>query len=233
VILGTTLPEAVLIPLSAKGSTFSRTALLPLKEALKKADALLMGSGLGISDDVRFLVRELLSAAQIPVVLDADGINLIADDIEFLKEVKADLILTPHPGEMSRLTGKTVAEIESDRIGIAREFAKEYGVTLVLKGANTVISDKEGNVRVNIGGNPAMATAGSGDMLAGIMATMLTKGMPPLMAAEQAVWLHSAAGDLAREEMGENAVLPTDMIELLRRVEGYDPLVYGAFKPLP
>lgn len=232
-IFGTSLPEAVLLPLSAKGKTFSRTAILPLKEELKRSDALLIGPGLGISEDVRLVVKELLSAAEIPVVLDADGINLIADDIEFLKEVKADLILTPHPGEMARLTGKTVTEIENDRIGTAQSFAKEYGVTLVLKGANTVISDKDGNLRVNLGGDPAMATAGSGDMLAGVMATMLAKGLTPLMAAEQAVWLHSAAGELARAELGENAVLPTDMIELMHKTEGYDPLVYGAFRPLP
>lgn len=211
------VPEAVLIPLNSQGTTYSATELCILKENLASADALLIGCGLGKSEDAKQIVRELLINSKVPVVLDADGINLIAESIELLKEIKVPLVLTPHPGEMARLCKTTSGEIESNRFKHAVDFAKEYGVYLVLKGTNTITVSNSGEISVNTIGNAGMATAGSGDMLAGIMLSLLAQGYSPNYAVKAAVWLHSAAGDAAKERLGEYAMLPTDTIEELHR----------------
>lgn len=211
------LPEAILIPLKSNGKTFSKRALKPLLKELEKVSAVLIGCGLGISADNAFLVKELLKASKVPVVLDADGINLIADDIEFLKDVKAPLVLTPHPGEMARLLKTDSKAVESNRAEIAKKFSSEYGVCLVLKGSNTLVADGNGNLWKNVLGNPGMASAGSGDMLAGIILALLAKGYSTTESAKAAVRLHSAAGDSACKRLGENAMLPTDMIEELHK----------------
>jgi NAD(P)H-hydrate epimerase len=208
-------PEAVLIPCKSWGKTYSLENAETLKEQLKTAHALLIGCGLGISEDAKGLVKELLLSTQVPTVLDADGINLIASDIELLKDVKAPLVLTPHAGEMARLLKTTSAQIEQNRIEIAADFSKKYGVYTVLKGANTIAATPRGDLSVNVMGNPGMATAGSGDMLAGIMLALLSQGMAVSDAVKGAVWLHSAAGDRAVNRLGERAMLPTDMIEEL------------------
>lgn len=212
-----TLPEAVLLPCKTEGKTYGKASLPALKEALSSADALLMGCGMGVSDSAKSVVEELLKTTKVPTVLDADGINMVASDIELLKDVKAPLILTPHPGEMARLLSVSPANIEKNRFETAKNFAQNYGVILVLKGANTVVADPKGNLFVCTKGNSGMATAGSGDMLAGIIAALLAKGKDPLSAALDGVWLHSAAGDVTAEELGEEAMLPTDMIDRLHR----------------
>lgn len=209
------LPEAVLVPCKGSGATFSYDDLPKLKGELKNCSALLIGCGMGKSEDAKLLVRELIEASEVPTILDADGINNISADIEFIKQVKAPLILTPHPGEMARLLGCDVKTVEADREGVAKSFAKEYGVYLCLKGAKTIVATPDGELYVNQIGNPGMATAGSGDMLAGIMLALAASGKTVLEAVLAAVWLHSAAGDAAEEEFGEVSMLPTDMIERL------------------
>lgn len=209
------LPEAVLIPLKRSGKTFSAKSAEKLEEELKNCSAMLIGCGMGKSRDAKILVERLLKSSRVPTVLDADGINNIAGDIEFIKQVKAPLILTPHPGEMARLLGCDVQTVEADRVGVAQKFATEYGVYLCLKGAETVVATPDGELYVNQIGNPGMATAGSGDMLAGIMLALLCSGNVVLEAVLGAVWLHSAAGDATAEELSENSMLPTDMIERL------------------
>jgi NAD(P)H-hydrate epimerase len=211
------IPEAVLVPCKNSSEAYSTEDISTLKGALKGVSALLVGPGLGIFEGCRQVVKELLLSSRVPTVLDADGINLIADSIELLKDVKAPLVLTPHPGEMARLLGVSVAEVEKDRINIARSFALEYGVYLVLKGANTLVCTPSGELSVNVIGNPGMATAGSGDMLAGVILALLARGISPAAAAEGGVWLHSAAGDAALRRLGENAMTPTDMTEELCR----------------
>ncbi len=211
------VPEAVLIPCKSQGKTYSTNAIDTLKEQLKTSDALLVGCGMGISEDAKAVVKELLLNTRVPTVLDADGINLIVSDIELLKDVKAPLVLTPHSGEMARLLKVTSAEIEKNRLKYAAEFSKEYGVYTVLKGANTIVAHPDGELSVNIIGNAGMATAGSGDMLAGLLVALLAGGNPVPAAVKVAVWLHSAAGDAARDKLGERAMLPTDMIEELHR----------------
>jgi NAD(P)H-hydrate epimerase len=168
-----------------------------------------------VSEDTAFIVRELLTASSVPVVLDADGINAVASDIEFIEQMKAPLILTPHPGEMSRLCGLSTAEIEKDRIGVASRFATLKRVYLILKGANTLVATPDGRVFVNTTGNTGLATGGSGDTLTGILVSLLAQGIDPLSAATSAVWLHGSAADLAKERVGETALLPRDLIDEL------------------
>ena len=153
------LTEPLLLPLHEnREGTFAQAALPELRAALSKASAVLIGCGLGVNEDTVFLVERILEEASCPVILDADGINIAAAHIDMLKNRKAPLLLTPHPGEMARLCGCTAAEIQADRTGAARRFAREYGVTLVLKGANTVIAgENAASLFVNRTGNPGMA----------------------------------------------------------------------------
>lgn len=186
-----------------------------LAQALARSDALLLGCGLGTGKTAAELLRQCLLGAEKPIVLDADGINLAARNIDILKTVKAPMVLTPHPGEMARLTGRTVAEIQLHRLETARAFAREYGVVLVLKGAGTIVASPSGRAWVNITGNPGMAKGGSGDVLAGILASLLAQGCGPEEAAAAAVWLHGTAGDRCAQRLSQTAMLPTDMIEEL------------------
>ncbi len=207
--LSAACPEALQIPLAGDESDKER-----LKDALSGVTSLLIGCGMGRSVSAAENTEFLLKETTVPTVLDADGINNIASRIDLIKNVKAPLVLTPHPGEMSRLCGRTVAEIEQDRFGIARSFAAENGVWLCLKGANTVVAAPDGRLFVNRIGNPGMATGGSGDMLAGLMA-----GFAAYTDFEQAilsaVWLHSYAGDKAAAKWGEISLTVSDMLEEL------------------
>ncbi len=209
------VPESVTVPCESKDGMYSVSALPTLKKHLKTADALLIGCGLGISNDTAYITRELALSSAVPVIIDADGINTIASDIEFIEQMKAPLIMTPHPGEMARLCQTTVAEVEADRIGIAHRFATENGVYIVLKGANSVVAAPDGEVYVNMSGNAGMATGGSGDMLSGMIVSFLAQGYAVKDAVCAAVKLHGDAGDRARDRVGETALLPRDMLEEL------------------
>lgn len=220
------LTEPLLLPLHEnREGTFAQAALPELRAALSKASAVLIGCGLGVNEDTVFLVERLLEEASCPVILDADGINIAAAHIDMLKNRKAPLLLTPHPGEMARLCGCTAAEIQADRTGAARRFAREYGVTLVLKGANTVIAgENAASLFVNRTGNPGMAQGGSGDLLAGMLASLAAQGMEPLRAAAAAVYLHGLAGDVAAKHYSMCGMTPSLMAEelavLLKRFGG-------------
>jgi NAD(P)H-hydrate epimerase len=214
----TSIPEAILLPCDSSDGRFSSREVSRIKEQMKSADAILIGCGLGVSFDTAELVKELIKTAEIPIILDADGINNITDSIDFIKQAKAPVILTPHPGEMARLCKKSVKEIESERLKIASEFSKENNVYLVLKGANTVISSPAGDLFVNICGNPGMAKGGSGDMLSGMILSFLAQKYDILCAVKTAVWLHSTAGDMAAQDYSQNSMLPSDMINELPRL---------------
>ena len=209
------LPEAVLVPCQTNNGKYSLADFPTLKEHLKDSNALLIGCGIGVSKELRELIKKLISQSQVPTVLDADGINCLSSCIEIIKQAKAPIILTPHLAEMSRLCGKTISEIESFPIETAKEFANRYGVYLILKGANTVIATPKGETFVNLLGNPGMAKAGSGDMLSGIILALLAQGYDITEGLKTAVWLHSAVGDMAAEKFSQTAMLPTDMINLL------------------
>lgn len=213
------LTESLFLPLRANGDgRASRENLPVLLGRLERSDACLLGCGLGLDEDVQALVRGVITGARCPMVVDADGINALARDIDIIKKAKAPLVLTPHLGEMSRLCGKSVSEITENRMETGRAFAKEHGVTLVLKGHNTLVFSPEGKVYLNTTGNPGLAKGGSGDILAGMIAAFLAQGLPCEIAAGCAVYLHGAAADRCAGRLSQYAMLPTDILEDLCRI---------------
>lgn len=212
-IVASLAPEAVftLLDSSSKGE-FGEGAESLLDSALSKASACLVGCGLGKNPFARSEVSFLLRQARVPLVLDADGINLVSEHIDELKTARAPLILTPHPGEMARLLRATVKDVQKNREECARSFAKEYGVILVLKGAGTLVASPEGRLYRNTTGNPGMAKGGSGDVLAGMIASFAAQGIEPFCAAAGAVYLHGLAGDRCAASFSQTAMLPTDLI---------------------
>jgi len=214
-IMEVKLTEAMTEPVPEDEGTFSPRSLPRLMGLLEGKDALALGPGVGTREGTKEVVLELLRAAAVPVVVDADGINCLVGSLDVLKERRAPLVLTPHPGEMARLLGVTPREVQGDRIGVARRFAEGYGCVLVLKGARTVIASPEGLTFINPTGNPGMASGGTGDVLTGMIGALLAQGMEPLEAAKLAVYLHGLSGDLAAEEVGEVALVATDLLRCL------------------
>lgn len=174
-----------------------------------------VGPGLSTHRETVLALRDLVRNATVPLVIDADGLNGIAGATDLLKHAKAPLVLTPHPGEMARLTGLTVPDVQRDRIGVSREFAKKHRVTVVLKGAGTVVAAPGGEVFVNTTGNAGMATAGTGDVLTGVIGSLLAQGYGPTWSACLGVYVHGLAGDLAAAEKGETGMIAGDVIEKL------------------
>lgn len=206
------LNEPVVFPLPDAEGKLSLQAIQPILARLPRVDAVLIGCGLGQSDGTLEVVKAVLRNAQCPVVLDADGINLIAAHKDVLRGRKYSTILTPHEGEFYRLTGETGNRAES-----TVRWARELGCILVRKGHGTIISDGHTTYR-NPTGNPGMAVGGSGDVLAGMIAALLGQGMPPLEAAACGAWLHGKAGDLCAQDLGQYGMLPTDMLAVLPRL---------------
>ena len=207
------LTEPVVFPLPDEGGRLSADALPEILERLPQMDAVLIGPGLGQSPGTLAVVRAVLEQAACPVVLDADGINLAAGHRDILRGRKAPTILTPHDGEFARLGGY----LTKDRMESAAAVARELGCVVLLKGHETCITDGTTHYR-NKTGNPGMAVGGSGDVLAGMIAGLLGQGLQPIQAAACAAWLHGAAGDLAARELGQYAMLPTDLLDRLPRL---------------
>ncbi len=202
------LPEAVCVPYKQKSE-------LDISLLSKNCKALLFGCGVGNDDETYNLLIKIIENCEIPLVLDADGINALSKNIELLKKSKVPIIITPHPAEMARLCQTTAKEIEQNRIEFARNFVMENNCILVLKGADTIIATPDGEIRFNLNGNPGMATGGSGDVLAGIIVSLLSQGFAPEKAAEYAVYLHGEAGDKAALKHTEKGLLASDIIEEL------------------
>ena len=194
IVAGNCPPEVMPVPLDK----------LP---ALETFNALAIGPGLGRAPVTEKFVRDLLARTTMPAVVDADALSTVA--------WRPGLVLTPHPGEMARLTGKTTQEVQANRWEMARQFAREKNVTLALKGAGTVVTDATGKLWINMTGNPGMAKGGMGDALTGIIGALLAQGLPALEAAKAGVFLHGRAGDLAAQRVGEPAMLATDLIAAL------------------
>lgn len=217
-ILEHKVTEVVTVPLpETKERTFSAQAVKPLLSLEKQCDVWVIGPGISTHPETEKFLVQLLPKITKPAVLDADALNILAKNKELLKKVKAPLVLTPHEGEMARLLGKTPASIQKNRWESARAFAKEHKVVLVLKGAGTVVADPKGNIFINSTGNPGMATAGSGDILAGLIGSFLGQDLSPLDAAKLGVVLHGEAGDLAAEEVGEPSLMSGDLLWSLPR----------------
>ena len=189
-----------------------------LTDALRKADAVLLGCGMGVTEETRLLTSEVLRKTDVPVILDADGLNAAAQCIDILSERKAPLILTPHPGEMSRLLGISTAHVQRDRIGSVCDLCERMErAVIVLKGKGTLIG-YEGGMLINNTGNPGMSRGGSGDVLAGMIASFAAQGLPPVDAAAAGVYIHGAAGDIAAERYSQQSMLPGDIIDCISDV---------------
>jgi len=197
---------------------FNELSIPKAKNLMKEKDVIAIGPGIGQGAGIDEFVREILLSSEAPIVIDADGLNSLAGQIGVLKKAKAPIILTPHPGEMSRLCKMSVAEIQKDRVGVARKFAKEWNVVLVLKGARTVIAGPKGDVFINLSGNEGMASGGMGDVLTGIIAGLLSQKYEPLKAGVLGTYIHGLAGDLAYEEMGGIGIVAGDLISRIPKV---------------
>ena len=183
------------------------------EELMKGIKVVAVGPGLGTEGDASEFARRLVAKTTVPMVIDADALNAFAGKTELLDGTGRVMVLTPHPGEMARLVGMTVKEVEADRVGLARRFATEHKLTLVLKGWRTLVAHPDGSIAVNTTGNPSMAKGGSGDILTGIVAGMLAQFPDDVkQAVEAAVYLHGLAGDFAAHAMDEHTVLATDTV---------------------
>lgn len=212
--------EEMIIPLPDDGSGMLafEAADEILKFAFERADVIAVGPGIGVSVDTGKIISELVLKSTIPLVIDADGINSLGGESRILRKAKSPVILTPHPGEMARLLKVTEygrRDIAKDRINAALSFSKQTGAYLILKGAPTIIASPEGNAFINTTGNPGMATAGSGDVLTGIIASLLGQGINPLEASVSGVFIHGLAGDIAAQKTGEHSLIASDIIRHL------------------
>lgn len=214
--------SAMPFPLADRGGALARRALPALLEQLERCDVLALGPGLGRSEQTAQLVRDVLCGMEKPVVLDADGINALEGHIDILDGCRGRVtILTPHEAEFARIGGDLSG---GDRIGAARAFAQEHGCFLVLKGHRTITAAPSGNVLVNTTGNSGLARGGSGDILTGMIASLLAQGASAVQAAAGGVWLHGRAGDLAARRLTAYCMAPEDVIaalpETFREIEG-------------
>jgi NAD(P)H-hydrate epimerase len=183
-----------------------------LAEASHEADAVVLGPGLPAAGETGELLRLLIPEIHAPLILDAGALTAMGANLKPLAKRRQAALLTPHPGEMSRLSGKKIEEIQADRAGVAAELARQAGAIVILKGCGTVVTDGE-ETYVNETGNAGMATAGSGDVLSGVMAALIGQGMEPYPAATLAVYLHGLAGDIAVEEKGVHGLIAGDILD--------------------
>ena len=191
---------------------WSAAALAPW---LEKCDAVAVGPGLGQSQATDELVSWLLANCAKPMVMDADALNVLARDPARLRSARGPVVITPHPGEMSRLAGKSIEDIQGDRWTSATRFAADSRAVVVLKGARTVVANSAAAISINSTGNPGMASGGVGDVLTGVMGALLAQNFPAFDAARLSVWLHGFAGDIATQEIGEEALVASDVISHL------------------
>ena len=207
------LNEPVVFPLPEKDGKLSQAALEDVLPRLMQMDAVVLGCGLGRSEETTAVIQAVLQQAPCPVVLDADGINGLAGHMDVVRRRAWPTILTPHDGEFLRMGG----QLGPDRMASAAETARDLGCIVLLKGHRTCITDGIRGYR-NLTGNPGMAVGGSGDVLAGMIGGLLGQKLSPLEAAACAAWLHGAAGDLCAQELGQYAMLPSDMLQALPRL---------------
>lgn len=207
------LNEPVVFPLPEEDGKLSGQALAEISQRLPQMDAVLIGCGLGQSAGTFAVVKAVLETASCPVVVDADGINLLSGHRDILRRRQHATILTPHDGEFARVGGP----VGKDRMESAAQLATDWNSIVLLKGHETCITDGQVGY-INSTGNPGMAVGGSGDVLAGIITALLGQGIAPLEAAACGAWLHGAAGDLCAKELGQYGMLPTDMLLRLPRL---------------
>jgi len=209
--------EVMTLPLpQTQEGTLSLAGLRKIKDFTKDIEVLVIGPGLGQNKSTQALVRKIVVNQNKPIVIDADGLNSLAGHLDLLRvtnyELRVTRILTPHPGEMARLLGISINKVQAKRKEIARRFAKDYNCIVVLKGDKTIVADSHGKIYANNTGNPGMATAGSGDVLTGIIGAFLGQGLSAFSATKYAVYLHGFAGDLAAKEKTQLGMIASDII---------------------
>jgi NAD(P)H-hydrate epimerase len=213
------LVEVMTAPLcETEHKSIALEALPAIENLMGTASVCAIGPGMSRYREAGAIIQSVLQKSGIPVIIDADGLNALAEDTGVLKNRQIPVVLTPHPGEMARLTGRSVEEVQNNRIQLARNMAMEWGASVVLKGNKTVVANPWGEVYINITGNPGMATAGSGDVLTGIIAGLIAQGVNPHQAACAGVYLHGLAGDKAAEYKGERGLVAGDLINYLPEV---------------
>jgi len=186
-----------------------------IHELASRTDAVALGPGISLDPETQELVRALVVELPRPMVLDADALSALAGHLDLLRRAPAPRLLTPHPGEMGRMLGTSVAEVQRDRLGTVRSFCREHQACLVLKGAGSVIGDPDGRLFINPTGNPGMATGGAGDVLTGMAGAFLARGLSPLDALQAATFVHGLAGDLACAERGAEGLIAGDILEAI------------------
>lgn len=212
-------PEKVLIPLQS--NRYGRISLRSsgeILEELKKSTAVLIGCGMGVDYDTKAVTRLVLENAEVPVILDADGINCMSDGIDIIKRAKAPVIITPHPGEAARLLNCSVNEVQSDRTAAAKRLFELTGAVVVLKGSRTVVTHNGRDFYINMTGNSGLATGGSGDVLAGLVLSFVCQGMSPFWASVGAVHAHGAAGDITADKYSQMGTTPVKLLAEISRV---------------
>lgn len=215
-IVAGNLFEPVFLPVPSNSEgTLTKDSIPFILSQSKKASAVLIGCGMGLNEDTAALLYALIKECEKPMVIDADGINALSAHIDILKEAKAPIILTPHPGEMARLLNTDIKTVQINRRQAAKRLSDTYRVITVLKGANTIIALPDDDVYVNTTGNNGMAKGGSGDVLAGIIASFAARGVPLFKAALAGVYFHGVAGDIAKIRFGKISMQPTDIIDTL------------------
>ncbi len=206
--------EAIIKPVedNNKGH-FIPDSIKEIKKAIDNVDVLAIGPGMGVDNGRIKLLKEILRYTNLPIVLDGDGLNCVSQCRDILIKYNGDIVITPHPGELSRLLNIGIDEIQSNRIESAKKASKIFGVITVLKGANTIVCNKKGEIYINNTGNPGMATAGSGDVLTGIITSLIGQGLDLMDSAKLGVYLHGLSGDLASHDKGEYGLISSDIIE--------------------
>ena len=206
------LTEVMTLPLpETKDQTLSKASYKRLVEFAKKCDSIAIGPGLSQNKETQALIRSLIKNINIPKVIDADGLNALSGNLDILK----DSVITPHSGEMSRLIGRPTSFINKNKKTVAKNFASEYNVTIVLKGHRSIVASTKKAIHVNPTGNPGMASGGCGDLLTGIIAAFLANGMDNFKAARLATYIHGLSGDIAAKEKSEISLRATDLLKFL------------------
>lgn len=215
-ILAQKLTEVMTFPLPEATEGFiGSQAEGKIVEFLSDKDVVAIGPGISTNKETQEIIRRLVKRISLPIVIDADGINAFVGYTDMLKDIGIPLILTPHPGEMARLLGVSSSDVQEDRIGVSRRFSTEYNIYLVLKGARTIIAEPSGAVYINPTGNPGMATAGTGDILTGIIAGLVAQHLDIGNAVRLGVFLHGLAGDMAAKEKGEAGMIAGDLMDMI------------------
>lgn len=213
-IMSIKLTEAIIRPVEDDNKGyFSISSLADIIKEIKDKDVIAIGPGIGVDDDRLSIIKEIIHFYKGPIVIDADAINCLSKEPDILLNNDRTIIITPHPGELAKLLGKSIKEIQEDRIYYSKYASEKYNIIVVLKGFNTIVSSPKGEIYVNTTGNPGMATAGSGDLLTGIIASFIGQGLKPRDGAQLGVFCHGLAGDLACFDKGEYGLVATDILE--------------------